>query len=75
MTWDIILASFVRVGIPLTVELVEKWLSATPVTEEQWREVRVKALSTAKDRVRLQLVAAGIDPDSEQGKKFLALAS
>jgi len=74
MTWDLILASFIKIGIPLTAELVEKWLSGEPVTPEQWKEVRKKAEQTASDRMRLKLVALGISPDSDEGKKFLALA-
>jgi len=74
MTWDLILRAIVLYGIPLTTDLLERWSRNEPVTLEDFNKARALATQTAQDRMRLRLVANGIDPESEQGKMLLSLA-
>lgn len=60
-------------GIPLVDKLITKWSSGTPVTPEEWKEIRDAALQTAADRMKLQLALAGVPLDSQKAKDLLAL--
>ncbi len=75
LTWDTVALLLIQYGIPTADAIVRKWLNGEPVTEAQWNEIRAIAGQTAKDVTKRKLVEAGIDPESEQGKLIIGLAS
>lgn len=75
MTWAIVAQLIISEGIPVAADLIEKWEKGTPVTSEEFTKTRAISMRSAQDRVRLQLVKAGIDLDSDEAKKFLALSA
>jgi uncharacterized phage-associated protein len=60
-------------GIPLVDKLITKWQSGGVVTPEEWAEIRAAAKQSAADRMKAQLVLAGIPLDSDRAKELLAL--
>lgn len=75
MNWSIIIPILVQ-NVPAFVdELVKLFSQTTPPTAEQWAALqsmtKVKALAVMVQVLNEQ----GIDPNSEQGKAFIALVS
>lgn len=70
-----LLATFGPSAVSLIDKLVAKWETNGTVTAAEWAELRSMATQTAKDRMLIQLQAAGIDPASAQGQALLAAAS
>jgi predicted GTPase len=60
-------------AIPLVDKLMSKWQSGGVVTAEEWAEIRAVAKQSAADRMKAQLVLAGIPLDSDRAKELLAL--
>lgn len=75
LTWAEIARLIIEIGLPATERLIGKWSSKSLVTPEEFAEVREIAAMTATDRMKLALIKAGIDPESEQGKSLLALTA
>jgi hypothetical protein len=73
MTWITVANLIVTVGLPATEKIIAKWANGTPVTPEEFAEVRATAQTSARDRLKAQLVKAGVALDSEQAKQLLAL--
>jgi hypothetical protein len=73
MNWAIVAQLIITEGIPVAADLIDKWQKGTPVTTEEFAKTRALSTQTAKDRIRLQLVKAGIDLDSEVAKKLLEM--
>lgn len=70
-----LLATFGPSAVQLIDQLIVKIETKGDVTVDEWKTMRVAAQQTAKDRMLLQLQAAGIDPTSAQGVAMLAAAS
>lgn len=78
MTWVLVielLAKFGPQAFELIKKLIEKWGSSSPVTVADIEELRALAQQTPQSQMLAALARAGISPDSEQGKAFLALVS
>lgn len=61
-------------AISLITGLISKWETGTPVTATEWSSMTTAISQTASDRMKAQLITAGIDPASPQGVAMLALA-
>ena len=75
MGWELLIPIIAQYGLPLAEKLWTKWSSGNPPSKADWDELRADVNQTAKDRMTKVLLESGIDPSSEQGKTFLALAS
>lgn len=64
-----------EVGIPLATKLLALYESKTNVTSDMWNDLLKEASQTATSQMLTTLVANGIDPNSDKGKSFLALAN
>lgn len=73
MGWEIWIPIIAQYGIPLAEDLFKKWSDGTPVTAEAWADLRAKAQQTATDRLKAQLVAAGIPLDDPKAVALLNL--
>jgi len=69
-----LLATFGPSAVKLIDSLIAKWQTNGVVTVDEWNALKVSFQQTAADRMRVQLVALGIDPASPQGIALLALA-
>ena len=70
-----LLTTFGPSAVNLITTLIQKWETNGNVTSAEWAALSVSLTQTAKDRMKVQLVAAGIDPVSPQGVALLALVS
>lgn len=73
MDWATVAKLIVDIGLPAANQIVANWNNKTPVTVEEFDNVRKIANQTATDRLKERLVKAGIPLDSEQAKALLAL--
>lgn len=74
MNWITVANLIITVGLPATEKLIAKWSDGAPVTLEEFAEIRAIALQSAADRMKAQLVKAGIPLDGETAKTLLGLA-
>lgn len=75
MGWAQLIPIIANYGLPLAELLWTKFASGNPPSAQDWIDLNAAAYQSAKDRMAKILVDAGVDPASEQGKLFLALAS
>ena len=75
MGWEALIPIIAQYGLPLAEKLWTKLVSGNPPVQADWDELRALVGQTAKDRMTKVMIDNGIDPASEQGKIFLALAS
>jgi len=75
MGWEQLIPIIAQYGLSLAEKLWQKWSSGATPTQADWDDLRAAAGQTAKDRMVKMLLDQGIDPISEQGKLFIALAS
>jgi hypothetical protein len=75
MTFAALLAQFGPTAITLIDELIATIEKKGTVTSEEWDAIQAKGNDTARDRMLKVLQTHGIDPESDQGKAFLAAAS
>jgi sensor domain CHASE-containing protein len=68
-----LLTAFGPSAAELIKELISKWETNGTVSSAEWAALSASLTQTAKDRMKLQLIAAGIDPASPQGVAMLAL--
>jgi sensor domain CHASE-containing protein len=68
-----LLTTFGPSAVQLITSLINKWETNGTVTAAEWATLSASLTQTAKDRMKLQLTAAGIDPASPQGVALLAL--
>lgn len=68
-----LLTAFGPSAVQLITALIAKWETNGAVTPAEWAALSAALTQTAQDRMKLQLVAAGIDPASPQGVALLAL--
>lgn len=73
MPWMTLATLIAQYGLPLALKLADKWGSKDAVTDADIAELKQLAAQTATTQMRDALGRAGIDPESEQGKKFLGL--
>ena len=74
MGWETIAGLILTQGVPFVEKLIDKWSKGTPVTVAEFAELKALANQNAHDIALKRLVAAGIDPASDQGKILLGLA-
>ena len=70
-----LLTTFGPSAVQLIDKLIAKWETKGVVTAAEWADLRVSATQTGRDRMLVQLQAAGIDPASPQGSAMLAAAA
>ena len=75
MNWEIIAMLILKEGLPLAQALVAKWASGTPPTAADFEDLQKLAKQTAYDRTIAKLGEMGISPESEEGKRILALVA
>jgi len=68
-----LLTTFGPSAVQLITALIAKWETNGSVTSAEWAALSLALTQTAKDRMKAQLIAAGIDPASPQGVALLAL--
>ena len=69
-----LLSTFGPSAVNLITTLISKWETNGTVSTTEWQTLITSLSQIAQDRMRAQLVAAGIDPNSAQGLAMLALA-
>ena len=75
MDWLTVAQLIVSVGLPAVEKIIANWENKLPVTVAEIQKIRDMADQQAKDRMRLAVISAGIDPTSPQGIALLAAAS
>lgn len=75
LDWKTVSDLLVRFGLPVTIKIVEKWLSGGNPTMADLLELQDMSGRKAKDSMTATLQANNIDPASELGKALLAMAS
>lgn len=75
MNWMLFAQIVAREGLPLALELFNKWSTSRdlPITATEIAELQNLASKTSNSQMLEALARAGIDPESEQGKKLLGL--
>ncbi len=73
MKWDEIARLIIQVGLPAAEAIWQKLASGKDATQADWDELKVLTSKRSKDQMLLVLQQQGIDPESTQGKAFLAL--
>lgn len=77
MNWGIWLADMLLKFGPRIFEfaqaIITSFADGKMPTPEQWAELRALAAQTSATQMNDALVRFGVDPNSEQGKTFLAL--
>lgn len=75
MPWTVIAQLIIEVGYPMAMQIWKNIQTGGDATQAQWDALEALSKQTARDRMKLQLVAAGIDLDSEQAKALLAMTA
>lgn len=73
MDWATLAELIVNYGLPLALKLADKWGSKDVVTPEEIAELKKLSEQTPQTQMRDALVRAGVDPESDQGKRLLGL--
>lgn len=73
MTWEALIAIAVRDGLPLALNLFDKWSTKKNEvpTVAEIEELNALSAQTSRSQMLEALARAGIDPDSEPGKRLL----
>jgi hypothetical protein len=75
MTWALAIPLIEQIGLPALIKLWTLATSGKDPTAADWTDLTALTLRHAQSRMLLALVTAGIDPASDKGKMFLALAA
>lgn len=75
MDWVTLASIIAQYGIPFAEFLIQKINTKGEVTPEEWDQLKQLASTTAHSEMIERLQAAGIDPASPEGQRFLALVS
>lgn len=75
MPWTTIAQLIIQVGYPVAQAIWQKAESGAQATQADWDALNAMTKQTAVDRMKAQLVAAGIDLASPQAIAMLALAA
>ena len=70
-----LLITFGPSAVQLIDQIYAKFQNKSDVTAAEWAELRVFASQSAQDRMKAQLLAAGVDLNSPQAVALLALAA
>jgi hypothetical protein len=73
MTWAAIFQLVLQYGLPVALDLADKWTRNEPVTAEDIAKLRALAEDNARSVLMARLTAAGIALDSPQGQALLLL--
>lgn len=73
MSWAILVPLIAQYGLPYVEKLYTLWTSSATPTMADFDALRALANQTAADRMKANLVAAGISLESDQAKALLAL--
>ena len=73
MGWELLIPLIAKVGLEVGYAIWQKASAGQAPTDADWQELLSLANQSAADRLRARLLAAGIDPDSDQGKLLLGL--
>lgn len=74
MNWAILIPIIAQYGLPLAEKLFQKWSANATPTQADFDELRATAKQLAADRMRLNLVAAGVSLDSPRAQELITLA-
>lgn len=72
MNWIVIAQLVAQYGIPVAEAIFQKVQSGQEPTQADFDQLKAMAQQTAQDRMRAQLVAAGVDLESDLAKQLLA---
>lgn len=75
MGWDVLIPLIVKYGLPVAEALYKKWSSGTAPTEADFTELRSLLEVKAVDKVKEQLVKAGVPLDSPAAIALIDMAS
>jgi hypothetical protein len=75
MTWATLIPLILQYGLPYVEKLYALWTTSAAPTQADFDALRALASQTAADRMKANLIAAGIDPMSPQGVALIAAAS
>lgn len=70
---ETIAALILQVGLPFTNYLIDLYHRGQTVTPDEWATLMKLANVSAKEEVTDRLKLAGVDPESDQGKRILGL--
>lgn len=73
MTWDVLLPVIIANGLSTAEKLWQLWVNKAAPTQADWDALKVLGQQNARTQMMLALARGGIDPNSDQGKAFLAL--
>lgn len=75
MNWGLLAGIIAKEGLPLALDIYDVWSrrSSDVPSVEEIAALRKLADQTSRSQMLEALARAGIDPESEQGKKFLGL--
>lgn len=74
MGWEEVALIIAQYGLPVAERIVQKWESGAQPTAADFVELRGMAEQTGADRMKAQLVAAGIPLDDPHAVALLKLA-
>ena len=75
MSWAVLIPIIAQYGIPLAEKLFQKWTSGSVPSQADFDELRALSGQSAADRMKANLVAAGVDLNSPQAQQLLKLAA
>lgn len=75
MSWATLIPIIAQYGLPYAEKLWQLWSSPSVPTQADFDALRALVTQSAKDRMKANLVAAGIALDSPQAQQLIALAS
>lgn len=75
MTWATLIPLIAQYGLPYVEQLWKLWTSNSTPTQADFDNLRALASQSAADRMKANLVAAGIDLSSPQAIQLISLAS
>ncbi len=75
LNWADIARLIIQVGLPAAEKIWQNLASGKDPTQEDFDALKVLTSRRSKDEMLAVLKEQGIDPESTQGKAFLALAT
>lgn len=75
MTWLDLIPVIASQGLVVAEKIWQLWASKADPTQADWDTLKVLGKENSRSRMLLALANAGINPESEQGKAFLALVN
>lgn len=73
MSWTVLLPIILQYGVPFAEQLYTLVTTSTAPTATDWANLKALSSTNAQTQMLTALASAGIDPNSPQGKSFLAL--